>query len=231
MKSIGKKDSLSEALGIRDGILAVTGAGGKTTSVFLIAGEQAAAGKKVLVTTTTHMEIPEQHTLLSGDAAEIRERLISGQVLTAGLPEGEKMKGLSKDVFQEAVLYADLTVVEADGAKKLPLKARNETEPVIPEGTSHILVVAGMRALGRPIGEVCHRPELACRLLQKSCKDFVKCEDFVRLIQDGYVIMLRKQYPDAVLSILLNQCDTKELTEKAARIGAHFDCRYPVILR
>lgn len=231
MKTLGKKDSLSEALGIRDGILAVTGAGGKTTSVFLIADEQAAAGKKVLVTTTTHMEIPGDDTVLSGEPEEIKKCLIPGRVLTAGLRDGEKMKGLSENVFREIPKYADLTIVEADGAKRLPLKARNDTEPVIPEGTDHILVVAGLSALGRPIGEVCHRPELACTLLQKSCEDFVKCEDFVRLIREGYVIMLRKQYPDANLSILLNQCDTEELKKKAAEIGAYFDCCYPVILR
>lgn len=231
MKIIDKKDSLSDALGIRDGILAVTGAGGKTTSVFLIAGEQADAGKRVLVTTTTHMELPEHHAVLSGNIGEIRKSLTPGKVLTAGLRDGGKMQGLPQVVFREAASYADLTIVEADGAKRLPLKARNDTEPVIPDGTDHILIVAGMSGLGRPIGEVCHRPGLACKILGKSCEDFIKFEDIIQLIETGYVIMLRQQYPDAALSILLNQCDTEEVREQAAHIGAYFDSRYPVILR
>lgn len=46
MKRIGKEEPLSEAFGIRDGILSVVGAGGKTTSVFKIAGEQEEMGKR-----------------------------------------------------------------------------------------------------------------------------------------------------------------------------------------
>lgn len=53
----------------------------------------------------------------------------------------------------------------------------------------------------------------------------------MKLIHMEYVIMLRKQYPDADLPILLNQCDTKERMEQAARIGICFDSQYPVILR
>lgn len=113
----------------------------------------------------------------------------------------------------------------------MPVKARNETEPVIPEGTDQILIVAGMSALGRPIKDVCHRPERACKILEKSDEEFLNFEDIMKLIRMEYVIMLRKQYPDAELLILLNQCDTKERMDQAARIGICFDSRYSVILR
>ena len=53
----------------------------------------------------------------------------------------------------------------------------------------------------------------------------------MKLIRMEYVIMLRKQYPDAELLILLNQCDTKERMDQAARIGICFDSQYSVILR
>lgn len=231
MKRIEKEEPLSEAFGIRDGILSVVGAGGKTTSVFKIAGEQEEMGKRVLVTTTTHMEIPGRETVLSGDADDIIPRLKPGRTVTAGLRDGEKMKGLPKEVFQAASSFADVTIVEADGSKKMPVKARNETEPVIPEGTDQILIVAGMSALGRPIKDVCHRPERACKILEKSSEDFLNYEDIMKLIRMEYVIMLRKQYPDAELLILLNQCDTKERMDQAARIGICFDSQYSVILR
>ena len=231
MKRIGKEEPLSEAFGIRDGILSVVGAGGKTTSVFKIAGEQEEMGKRVLVTTTTHMEIPGRETVLSGDADDIIQKLKPGRTVTAGLRDGEKMKGLPKEVFKAASSFADVTIVEADGAKRMPVKARNETEPVIPEGTDQILIVAGMSALGNPIKDVCHRPERACKILEKSSEDFLNYEDIMKLIRMEYVIMLRKQYPDADLLILLNQCDTKERMAQAARIGICFDSQYPVILR
>lgn len=231
MKRIGKEEPLSEAFGIRGGILSIVGAGGKTTSVFKIAREQEAMGKKVLVTTTTHMELPGKETVLSGDVDDIIQKLKPGRTVTAGLRDGEKMKGLPKEVFQAASSFADVTIVEADGSKKMPVKARNETEPVIPEGTDQILIVAGMSALGRPIKDVCHRPERACKILEKSSEDFLNYEDIMKLIRMEYVIMLRKQYPDAELLILLNQCDTKERMDQAARIGICFDSQYSVILR
>lgn len=231
MKRIEKEGLLSEAFGIREGILSVVGAGGKTTSVFKIAKEQEEMGKRVLVTTTTHMEIPGPETVLSGDADDIIQRLKPGRTVTAGIRDGEKMKGLPEEVFRAASSFADITIVEADGAKRMPVKARNETEPVIPEETDQILIVAGMSALGHPIKEVCHRPERACKILGKSCEDFIKYDDIIKLIDMGYVIMLEKQYPDAGLFILLNQCDTKDLIKQAARIGICFDSRYPVILR
>ena len=231
MKRIEKEEPLSEAFGIRDGILSVVGAGGKTTSVFKIAKEQEEMGKRVLVTTTTHMEISVRETVLSGDANDIIRRLKLGRTVTVGIRDGEKMKGLPKEVFKAASSFADVTIVEADGAKRMPVKARNETEPVIPEGTDQILIVAGMSALGNPIKDVCHRPERACKILEKSSEDFLNYEDVLKLIHMEYVIMLRKQYPDADLLILLNQCDTKERMDQAARIGICFDSQYPVILR
>ncbi len=231
MKRIGKEEPLSEAFGIRGGILSIVGAGGKTTSVFKIAREQEAMGKKVLVTTTTHMELPGKETVLSGDADDIIQKLKPGRTVTAGLRDGEKMKGLPKEVFKAASSFADVTIVEADGAKRMPVKARNETEPVIPEETDQILIVAGMSALGNTIKDVCHRPEHACKILEKSDEEFLNYEDIMKLIRMEYVIMLRKQYPDADLLILLNQCDTKERMDQAARIGICFDSQYPVILR
>ena len=53
----------------------------------------------------------------------------------------------------------DWVVVEADGSRRLPVKAPAEHEPVIPGETTTLVSVAGIDALSGPIAEVAHRPE------------------------------------------------------------------------
>lgn len=45
------------------------------------------------------------------------QKLKPGRTVTAGLRDGEK-EGAAKEVFQAASSFADVTIVEADGAKK-----------------------------------------------------------------------------------------------------------------
>jgi len=60
---------------------------------------------------------------------------------------------------------ADVVIVEADGARQMPLKAPGGHEPIIPEEVDLVSPVAGLDALGLTIepGSV-HRPELVARL-------------------------------------------------------------------
>lgn len=60
----------------------------------------------------------------------------------------------------ELAVLADYVIVEADGSKRLPLKAHAAHEPVIPPETSRTVCVVGLSGLGRRVAEVVHRPEL-----------------------------------------------------------------------
>ena len=53
-------------------------------------------------------------------------------------------------------------LAEADGSKRLPLKAHALWEPVIPSGTANIVWIVGASGFGKPVAEVVHRPELFC---------------------------------------------------------------------
>ena len=59
----GKHNTITDALQVRlpeHAVISVTGAGGKTSLIFAWARELAAAGKSVIITTTTHMYRPER---------------------------------------------------------------------------------------------------------------------------------------------------------------------------
>jgi len=59
---------------------------------------------------------------------------------------GPKLKGLSPTLIDRIrdKGIADIILVEADGAKRCPLKAPNETEPVIPFSTTWTLPIVGL---------------------------------------------------------------------------------------
>ena len=66
-------------------VIAVTGSGGKTTRIHQLTSHFLKAGKKVLVTTTTHMLV-EEGCDLSGNVESIRRKIEDCGYCIAGLP-------------------------------------------------------------------------------------------------------------------------------------------------
>ena len=74
---VEQKNFLYEALEINieeKNIISFVGGGGKTTSIYTLAKELSKLGKKVVVTTTTHMHMPEDFIDFKGNVNEIIER-------------------------------------------------------------------------------------------------------------------------------------------------------------
>lgn len=185
-------------------IISVVGSGGKTTLIHKLAEQYRSAGKSVFVTTTTHMFI-EADTMLTDDADAIIRKLGETGYVMAGIPEGEKIKALSRNTFERVCAHADVVLVEADGSKHMPLKYPNIAEPVIPDGTGKIIVVWGPQGLGKPAREVCHRLDLVLQCLGIT-EDTQLTRPHVRqLLQTGYLIPLRSQYPHAEILVYPEQ--------------------------
>ena len=100
---------------------------------------------------------------------------------------------------------ADRVIIEADGTKGLPLKVPNEHEPVIPPFADAVVAVAGLSALGQPLGRVCHRPELAALRFGLSPEETVNPEIMARLLSSP--LAQRKGVGDRPYAVLLNQAD------------------------
>ena len=153
---------LWELLGIRPGLTAVIGSGGKTSLLHVLAQELSHRGT-VLLATTTHIMRPNWCPF-AATAAELRAGFTHSPVVCAGsyTPEGK----LTAPDFPGWQYAADFVLVEADGSKRLPAKAHAAWEPVLPPERNRTVCVFGASALGQPIQDAAHRPELYAPLAE-----------------------------------------------------------------
>lgn len=177
---------ISEAFCIQPGVTAVIGAGGKTTLCQKLGRELMLEGTVLLCTTTKIFPTNTMICLKDPNRDELVHALTKYRLVCAGtfLPETGKFGALSIPM-SELIKIADYIIVEADGAKHLPLKAHLDFEPVIPPETNQTIYVVGASGFGRPIRQVAHRweryaalagvtpdapvtPEIAACVLQKE---------------------------------------------------------------
>ena len=174
-------------------IRAFVGAGGKTTLIHKQAAQYRAEGKRVFVTTSTHMFM-EEDTVQSDDPEVILGELNRRGYVMAGVPEGRKIRGLSPETYAKVCAQADVVLIEADGSNCNPIKFPNSTEPVLYENVEEIVVVCGLQALGRPLMEVAHRPELVKACLGAQDDTIITLEHMAVLVREGYLRPLCKTY-------------------------------------
>lgn len=182
-------------------ITAVVGAGGKTTLIHNLAAEYRRAGRRVFVTTTTHMFI-EPDTLLTDDPEPIIEQLERTGYAMAGLPQGpEKLCPLSEETYLTVCAAADEVLVEADGARHRAVKIPGHNEPVIPANAEKIIVVYGRHALGRTVKEAAFRREQVLQCLGVTEDTAITMEHVRTLLREGYLQPLREQFPNADIQV------------------------------
>ena len=175
-------------------IRAFVGAGGKTTLIHKQAAQFRAEGKRVFVTTSTHMFM-EPDTVLSDDPEVILGELNRTGYVMAGIPEGEKIRSLSPGTYKKVCAHADVVLIEADGSNRKPIKFPNSTEPVLYDNVEEIVVVCGLQALGSPLMEAAHRPELVKACLGAEDDTVITLEHIAVLVREGYLRPLGENYP------------------------------------
>lgn len=158
---------LADALRARPGdVIAFTGAGGKTSALLRLAAELDARGLRVLTTTTTRMALTEagqpplalalgDPPVLPPDLAQALEQKRHVFLYSRQEPPG-KVRGFDAawvDAHLAAYPGADVLLVEADGARRLPLKAPHAHEPPIPAAATCVVPTAGLSVLGQPLDE------------------------------------------------------------------------------
>ena len=159
----GKQNTITEALQLRlpeHAVISVVGAGGKTSLIFAWAHELAAAGKNVVITTTTHMYRPER---MEEDGIRI--------VVSDDPERPDKVSAPPAEVLDSLRDTADVVLIEADGSRRMPLKWPADREPVIPDYTDVTVCVAGLSALGRRTADVVYNAEGLPDVLKRETAD------------------------------------------------------------
>ncbi len=155
--------TLAAALGVRPGVTSVIGSGGKTSLLAALAREL--SGTVVLATTTHILPFEGMPLLVSPTASDVRAALSESRVICVGSRDEKNGKLVMPSLGIDALAsLADYVLVEADGARRLPLKAHAPWEPVIPARSNRTILVLGASGLGHPVSEKVHRPELFCQL-------------------------------------------------------------------
>jgi len=217
---------------------AFVGAGGKTSVMFALANE---IDGPVILTTTTHLgtwqaELADSHFIIRNQK-DFDASLFSkgGKILFTG-PAGDddRLQGLDAKTLSKLKAFCKENhlnlLIEADGARQRPLKAPADYEPVIPGGIDHVLVLAGLSALGKPLNEInVHRPQIFSSITGLQENQPISEENVLKLLKskDGGL----RGIPKGCKKILfLNQADDDALSSKGGWIARALIGTYDRIL-
>lgn len=211
--------------------VAVIGSGGKSTLLRTLAREAGERGARVVLATTTHFLAFEGIALVtSGDMGDVVRALDEAGTVCVGTPTGDALGRLGAPAFSMGKLarVADLVVVEADGSKRLPLKAHAGHEPVVPAEAALTVAVMGANGFGGRVGNVVHRAELLRERLGCDANDEATPELMARSMTDEIARGLI-----APTHVIVNQAEGAECIEAARRFAAalrEWGCELPVFL-
>ena len=215
-KSVG--GGLREIVGVGKGdLVSLVGGGGKTTFLFRLAGELAAAGVAVAATTTTKIMAPTDQAgvrLICGDSYQALCRALESPscgvpVLGRGVLPNGKLEGIAPEWCDRLLGNGavEALLVEADGARRKPLKAPGNREPVVPDGTTVFVVLVGLSCIGKPLDDSeAFRAERIAAVTGQALGTPITVETVARLLlsEDG---LLRGRPPTARTVAFLNQAD------------------------
>jgi len=235
------KEDIVRSLGVEPGqSVAAVGGGGKTSLLTAIARQfHAQTGKPAILTTTTKIFAPlpeEGFGLALGDAETLSKSLgpymnacgISwfarrreGIAPVPGHESEQRMKlsGFTPSEITCLRLSGALMLIEADGARRLPIKAPGPDEPVLPENIDIVLGVVGLDALGASLSEAnVFRPEALSRICDLGIGEQITPEAVGRLCAhpDG---LFHKADEGARKWVVVNKADLETSLEKLREIA------------
>ena len=208
---------IAPLLQIGSGVTALIGGGGKTTLMNTLAEELKSRGK-VIICTSTKIKLPEQYpTLFDASEDDVAAALKTHDILCVAEKSVEDKLCAPKLPFEALAQLAPYVIVEADGAKRLPLKAHASHEPVIPAVAQRVVMVIGIDGIGKPIAETCHRPTLYAQIAGVSENDVVTPEIAAKVVNT-------EGWGDRVY---INKVESAEAYDAAIALSKQFTC--PVI--
>lgn len=201
-------------------MISLVGGGGKTTTMFYIGNFFSNMGKKVIITTSTHIVKPEKFAEIKS-AKELCDISFGDEPVVVGIDEGKKLSSLPLSELEKFKDYADIVLVEADGAKRLPIKIpREENEPVIPK-SDVCIVCMGIDAVGKTLKEKCFRYERAYDIFGWKGNHILTCEDAARILTSKSAGL--KGVGDVRTVFVINKADSDTDLQKALEVKKYIE--------
>ena len=188
---------LYAGLGISAGdVVAFAGAGGKSSAILALARELNQNSATALVVSTTKMflnEAEEVGPLVTSKGVEelgplVKEAFSNSDAVVAGrgVISKERVEGVDPGWVAQLAPLADVTLVEADGSRRRPLKGTAPHEPAFPEAATLVVGVGNVEAFGKPLDEEhVHRPEVLAELTGLGSGQSITAWAFARALAHG----------------------------------------------
>lgn len=190
--------------------IAFAGAGGKTTAIMKLAQEL--VNFKVLIATTTKMYWEKEAVELT-NSDELSDLFAKQSIVITGKKIAQqKMGSYDLNFLAKLTNFSDVTLIEADGAKRKPFKFPREYEPVYPDFVNKIVYVVGMNALNEPLMNLA-RGDLLQIFLAKKAEAKLTTDDIIKVLLSKQGA--KKAVKDRDFYVILNQVDTDFLAEQA----------------
>lgn len=217
----------------RKDVVSFVGGGGKTTAMFRLADELAAARLRVVTTTTTRIfaaQIKLAPFHIRVETGELETGVLQSalqeypHVLVIGrTSEEDKALGIDPSLVDQLIALdkVDVVINEADGSRMRPFKAPGEHEPVIPASTTLLVPVVGIDVLGKPLDdEHVHRAARVAELLDVPVGTILEPSHIARVLahREGG---LKQKSAGARAIPLINKVDNAAQLTLAREIARH----------
>lgn len=200
-------EQLESRLVDKDGcnVISITGGGGKTTLLVKFGDYLRRQGYSVLITTTTKVQSPTYYRY-GADSVFVDEVSALSHVPSPGtlvfyaernFAEAKKSVSPRAEVLSALIRRYDVTLVEADGSRGMPLKMHTSRDPVILPETTAFIAVMGVDGIGRKAYEV---------VFGSNCEDTVD-RDYLEYYFGNEEGLLKKIVPDLPAVVIFNRAD------------------------
>ncbi len=203
-------------------VVALTGAGGKSSAMGLVVRELKGQ-TPLLLTTTTKLgleqnDLGETHIIMDGDDPDLALRNVLREhtsVLMTGPRSQDEKKwlGLSLEVLSNVIHQCKeldaVTIVEADGSRGRSLKFPSEGEPVVPRETDLVVPVVGLDVIGKELHESdVHRAGRFSEHLGVDLGAKITCDHIIQFFSDDRG-GLKGITSSSDVRVLLNKTDSE----------------------
>jgi hypothetical protein len=206
MQLLNKIDEMIFNPELKNNVIAITGGGGKTTTMIALGEFYKAKGLSVLLSTTTKVQSPRffdfktDYTFFEECDFFMHEPVKGESVVFVEQHIMNPKKSLAP---REAILPLiskkyDVTILEADGARCLPLKKHRECDPVIPASVTSVIAIAGMSSFNYSAANFC---------MGEDDMSLVVDKNYLQLLIDNPEGLLKRVESSHKSIILFNQSD------------------------